>query len=229
MVYLLHLLHTSPLYFRPGEDCPKRRGQRPPEAEGGQRGATPRATHGSLRAACARGRASAGQRARPGGAGGHRYRGTARRDLQRLERWGHKDIHWSHTPPYSLRLSPPTPSHSLAPPRASSSRPTPSKPRAPPAGRGRPGGVRGEAAPRGSRSSRHRSRRCSHHHRRGRGMPGMVPLLPYISTRGRAFGLLRVSARALHLKQHLQIPKSVLLGLCGVGSSRRKASCISTV
>jgi hypothetical protein len=47
----------------------KRRGRRPPEAEGARRGATPRATHGSLRARVAGGRASAGLRARPGGAG----------------------------------------------------------------------------------------------------------------------------------------------------------------
>jgi hypothetical protein len=68
--------------------------------------------------------------------------GTAGRDLQRLEMWGHKDVHWSQTPPYSLRVSPATPSqcHSFPPPvRASSTRPTPpsgrsqhgSKPRAP--------------------------------------------------------------------------------------------------
>jgi hypothetical protein len=29
---------------------------------------------------------------------------------------GLKDVHWSHSPPYSLRLSPPAPSHSLGPP-----------------------------------------------------------------------------------------------------------------
>jgi hypothetical protein len=40
------------------------------------------------------------------GRGEQKGAGTAGRDLQRLERWGHKDVHWSHTPPSSLRLSP---------------------------------------------------------------------------------------------------------------------------
>jgi hypothetical protein len=53
-------------YTPPHFDRGKRRGRRPPEAEGARRGATPRATHGLLRARVglrvARGRASAGQR-----------------------------------------------------------------------------------------------------------------------------------------------------------------------
>jgi hypothetical protein len=112
-----HLLSRRPIQLPPPgrNDC----------GPGGRRGTIPYHT--------IRGRASAGQRARPGEAGGHRYCGTdVSRDLQRLKRWGHKDVHWSHAPPYSLRLSPPVPSHSPSPPRTSRTRPAPSKPRAPP-------------------------------------------------------------------------------------------------
>jgi hypothetical protein len=68
--------HTPPHFGRG-----KRRGRWPPEAGGGRREATLRATQGSLRARVARGRASVGQRARPGGAGGHRYWRTVLRDV----------------------------------------------------------------------------------------------------------------------------------------------------
>jgi hypothetical protein len=145
---------VSPPHFGRG----KRRGRRPPEAEGARRGATPRATHVSLRARVARSRASAVQRAQPGGAGGGT--GTAGRDLQRLERWGHKDVHRSYTPPlpYSLRLSPPASSHSLASPRTSITRPAPSKPRA-------PLGLTAEVAARARGRNRHGNR---HQRRPGR-------------------------------------------------------------
>jgi hypothetical protein len=109
MVYLL-----TPPHFGRG----KRRGRRPPGAEGARRGATPRATHGSL---SPESRAAEPRRCRGRGRGEQGGTGTAGRDLQ----WGHKDVHWSHTPPYSLRLSPPAPSHSLAPPKDQPHAPTP--------------------------------------------------------------------------------------------------------
>jgi hypothetical protein len=67
------------------------------------------------------------------------------------------DVHWSHTPSYSLRLSPPAPSHGLAPPRTSSTRAAPSKPRA-------PLGLRAEVAAR----ARGRDRRGHGHQRPAR-------------------------------------------------------------
>jgi hypothetical protein len=44
-------------------------------------------------------RAAEPRRGRGSGRGRAGGTGTARRDLQRLERWRHKDVRWSHTPP----------------------------------------------------------------------------------------------------------------------------------
>jgi hypothetical protein len=70
--------------------------------------------HGSLRPWSAR--AAEPRRGRGRAWGEQDGTGTAARDLQRQEMRGHKDVHWSHTPPYSLLLSQPARSNSLPPP-----------------------------------------------------------------------------------------------------------------
>jgi hypothetical protein len=115
----MHLRDT----FRPGEEAGAR------GLAWGHTACRPWGTDGTRVARAAR-PSLGGAEGAAGGSRGAQVLREPGRDLQRLERWSHKDVHWSHTPPYLLRLSPPGRSHSLALPRTSSTRPAPSKPRA---------------------------------------------------------------------------------------------------
>jgi hypothetical protein len=115
---------------RRGENPPRPR--LPPEAEGARRGATPRATHGSL---TARVRARPSLGGAEGTAGGSRTAHVLRNVISSAWKGGvTRTSLVSHAPVLAPRLTarPQAPATDSPPPRASSTRPAPSKPRAPP-------------------------------------------------------------------------------------------------
>jgi hypothetical protein len=113
---IVKLLHSSP--FQPGEEAGAAASRGRGGPAWGHTACHPRFIEGQSRAAEPRRGRGRGPREQGG-------TGTAGRDLQRLERWGHEDVHWPHTPPSSLRLSPFAPSHSLAPPQDQQHAPSP--------------------------------------------------------------------------------------------------------
>jgi hypothetical protein len=145
------LLHSS--LFWPGEET----GAAASRGRGAPSRATPCATHDSLRARVARGRASAGRRARPGGAGGHRYCGKGSPATGKVGSQGRPLV--SHAPVLAAPLPARPQPRPRPPPTTSSTRLAPSKPRA-------PLGLTAEVAAR----ARGRERR-GHRHQR----PGMSP------------------------------------------------------
>jgi hypothetical protein len=97
-----------------------------------------------------------------------------------MERWGHKDVHWSHTPRTRCASSPPTPRHSLAPPLP----PEPGARAQPPASHGRH-----PALPLRSAGARARGRdRHGHRHQRPARSPSRKRRRPISAEEGRGAG-----------------------------------------